>query len=313
VNFNKERTLRISEQQAEPGETIARLRELSAKSFNQNVDNILLIYLGRVLRDDWTCEAAGIHQGSTVLVHFKISPSPTPPREEVKLKILRGIKRLSHMKCLYILAKPEFLEKLYLDLPELNTSTFALLQASGLFVKWIPSDEYWDELDDVIRACPMLDIVVWKAVQWAPKLRQVISPEHPNEFSIDVASDESDTEAVDEASNAGDVRVLSEPGSSLSGEELLRVDQVPTDRLEESQSQPRPGPSREPQPGPSQSRQITAPMLQAALQAEAATRTFAWQLGVMRDMGFADEKACLEALVKSGGDVDLAVNTLFQD
>ena len=60
-------------------------------------------------------------------------------------------------------------------------------------------------------------------------------------------------------------------------------------------------------------------MLQAALQAayssqtQVASQTFAWQLKVMKEMGFSDEKACIEALVKSGGDVDMAVNLLFRD
>lgn len=60
-------------------------------------------------------------------------------------------------------------------------------------------------------------------------------------------------------------------------------------------------------------------MLQAALeaayssQAQVATRTFKVQLDALKDMGFADEKASIAALVKSGGDVDMAVNLLLQN
>lgn len=60
-------------------------------------------------------------------------------------------------------------------------------------------------------------------------------------------------------------------------------------------------------------------MLQAALQTayseqtQVAARNFGPQLAAMREMGLCDERVCIQALVRTGGDVDMAVDLLLSE
>ncbi|XP_003746228.1 uncharacterized protein LOC100905546 [Galendromus occidentalis] len=304
---------------AVPGEKISHLRAMSAESFNKQSSDIQLVLFGKILEDAWTFEAAGIREGSTVLVYPKVSSPRRAPQNkyEIQKKIYKGITKLYKMKYLNILARSEFLEKIYFEMPEVDTSTIALLQTSQLFVKWL-RPKYCKELDVLAEKHPLLGDVLMKAIDWAPDLLKVIPPESPNVFSMEAPSDESDDESLDGASRA--------PGDRHPhGADLTQSTETATDsvsNVSNSRSNLQPGPSVESQPGPSRVRRergVTGPMLQAALQAayssqtEVASQTFAWQLIAMREMGFSDEKACIGALVKSGGDLDMAVSLLFQD
>lgn len=137
-------------------------------------------------------------------------------------------------------------------MPELDTSTLAVLQTSRLFIKCMLPN-YSNELNDFVEKYPLLGQVLAKAVEWAPRLLPVIPPEHPNVFTLDLPSDESENDSAEESSAALGQRETNGPASSRRLEAPPASNQT-NERLSaaDTQSQPQPGPSREPQPGNTQ-------------------------------------------------------------
>ncbi|OQR66268.1 hypothetical protein BIW11_14267 [Tropilaelaps mercedesae] len=282
----------------ECGSSMAQLRALVGTTFGKHIDNVQLIYLGKILEDTESLEEAGLNAGSIVLLYPKhefINPLPSTEndRQRNKDKILTCVKELLKKRALHAIEKTDVQMHVLRSMPHLECSTMALLQSERLLKKWVQEKDH-KTLNKLAQEHPFLGDALEKALQCL--LSQgvpVIPKQSGNAYSVDALSDGSEDEADMQGFH---YHVPSRPGGSRPQLSGMR------------------SPGQQPQRGA-----ITNEMLQAALQAayseqtQVAARAFGPQLAAMREMGLTDERACVQALVRTGGDVDMAVDLLLSE
>jgi len=256
--------------------TAKEIKRQAANIFNKNVENIQLLYLGKMLEDEDTLESVGVSADATLLVYPKYhatKPMDAGDPTENKDKITMAFGALDRQSLLRALCSDQLLTKLTTAMPYLSNGILALIQKPQL-LKSLISDK--DALNTLSRQYPHLGDALTSCLSLADTSQRG-ALRTGNIYSVDALSDDEEDDAQD-----GQEAGPSAGGSNRQGA-------------------------------------ITNEMLQAALQAaysqqsQVASQTFAAQLETMREMGLTDEVSCIQALVKTGGDVHAAVALLFQD
>lgn len=178
-------------------------------------------------------------------------------------------------------------------LPHLDCSTLALFSSERLLKAWLHEKNH-ETLDKLSQEHPYFSVAMEKALDIVVTRKMTVPPKQSgNAYSVDTLSDDSDDESSMQEGYSGQQQ---RPGGSRDQTSGLRGQGRANTR-----------------------RAITNAMLQAALEAayseqnQAATTAFGPQLAIMREMGLCDERACIQALVRTGGDVDMAVDLLLSD
>ncbi|XP_022661178.1 uncharacterized protein LOC111259169 isoform X2 [Varroa jacobsoni] len=175
------------------------------------------------------------------------------------------------------------------SMPHLECSTIALLQSERLLKKWV-IDKNQVVLDRIAQEHPYLGDALKKAMLCVMSQGVPAPKQSGNAYSVDALSEDSSDDEMQ-----GYQQQVPRPGGSRSQSSGVRTPDQQTGRLT-----------------------ITDEMLQAALQTtysenHVASQAFSSQLAIMREMGLTDERACVRALVRTGGDVDMAVDLLLNE
>lgn len=278
----------------ERGTTVGQLRTLIGDTFGRHLDHFQLIYAGKILNDSISLEAAGVKKDSTVLLYPKIEttrPSPSTGGDPQKNKdnIVACVKELVKMRALHAIGKVDIQMQVLRSMPHLECSTIALLQSERLLKKWV-IDKNQVVLDRIAQEHPYLGDALKKAMLCVMSQGVPAPKQSGNAYSVDALSEDSSDDEMQ-----GYQQQVPRPGGSRSQSSGVRTPDQQTGRLT-----------------------ITDEMLQAALQTtysenHVASQAFSSQLAIMREMGLTDERACVRALVRTGGDVDMAVDLLLNE